>query len=91
MDESDNTPIPGRSENKLLLIAATGVLAATSPIWFPFAIAWYLSYAGDDGPGWLVAAGGFSVGAFGVWLLVRLINRRDDNRSAGQSRARRPG
>ena len=79
MDERDETPIAGRSENELLVKAATGVIAATSPIWIPWAIFLYLDVAGDDGPT-LLLAGCFSIGALAVWLFVRWINRWHDTR-----------
>jgi hypothetical protein len=81
MDERDDAPIPGRSAERLLLIAMGGALAATSPIWVPAALALYLHYTGEDGLGWLLAAGCVSIGAFAVWLVVRFINRHDSRRA----------
>jgi len=81
MDERDDAPIPGRSAERLLLIAMGGALAATSPVWVPGAIFVYLDYTGEDGVGWLLAAGCVSIGAIAVWLVVRLINRHDARRA----------
>jgi hypothetical protein len=82
MDERDETPIIGRSENELLMKAAIGVIAATSPIWIPWVIFFYLDIAGEDGPASLFVAGCCSIGAFVVWLVVRWLNRQDDPRRA---------
>jgi hypothetical protein len=82
MDDRDEIPITGRSENELLIKAATGVIAATSPIWISCAISYYLGVAGEEGPAWLFAAGCCLIGALVVWLVVRWLNRRDDPRRA---------
>jgi hypothetical protein len=82
MDGRDEIPITGRSENELLIKAATTVIAATSPIWVPWAISFYLNVAGEDGPAWLFVAGCCSIGALVVWVVVRWLNRHDDPRRA---------
>jgi hypothetical protein len=80
MDEHDDGPIVGRTENALLVKAMIGVAAATSPLWMSWAIDSYLAAAGDDWPIWLRRDGGCILGAFSVWFFVRWINRRDDPR-----------
>jgi len=80
MDERDDSPVTGRSAERLLLIAEGGVLAVTSPIWLPSAVILFLDSAGDDGPRWLLAAAYLSAAALTVWIVVRLINRRERGR-----------